>query len=59
MTRVPVFCKAKGGLYWIGTIASDAVCTVEWVSRFTGIDPDNVKQIERQPKRWFITLVYP
>lgn len=56
---IPVFCKIKGRLYQVGKIAHDAVCTIEWISRFTGIDPDNVKQIERQPKRWFITLVRP
>ena len=56
---IPVFCKAKGGLYRVGELPPDVPCTIEWIGRCTGIDPSNVRQIERQSRRWFITLVRP
>jgi hypothetical protein len=56
---IPVFCKAKGGLWRWGELPADTPCTIEWVRRCNGIDPDNVKQIERKPRRWLITLVRP
>jgi hypothetical protein len=56
---VPVYCKAKGGLCWVGEAPAPMPVNIEWIGRFTGIDPDNVKRIERQPKRWLITLVHP
>jgi hypothetical protein len=55
----PVFCKIKGRLYWIGELPRYGSCTLTWISRYTGIDPDNVKNIEQQPERWLVTLVNP
>jgi hypothetical protein len=55
----PVICKIKGRLYQIGVLPQYGSCTIEWISRYTGIDPDNVKNIEKQPERWLVTLVNP
>lgn len=56
---VPVFCKVKGRLWWVGELPAESSCTQAWISRCTGIDPDNVEKIEHQRKRWLITLVHP
>ena len=56
---ISVFCQIKARLYWVGSLPLGKKCTVEWIGQCTGIDPDNVKTIERQPKRWLITLVNP
>jgi hypothetical protein len=54
--RIPVFCKFKGELHRWGELPADIPCTNEWISRCIGINPDNVKQIKRQPERWVVTL---
>lgn len=54
----PVFCKVKGRLWRVGELPAEALCTPAWISDCTGIDPDNIAQIERQPERWLITLVH-
>lgn len=56
---IPVVCKIRGRIYEIGKLPKYGSCTLVWISRYTGIDPDNVKTIERQPKRWFVTLIHP